>query len=108
MDTIDNARQQMNKTLTALHTDLAKIRSGRAHVGLLESVKVNCYGADMPLSQTSTVLLTRARFWWHRGMHKIPAAIEKALRESDLGLNAAATLRRGSRIFAAFIRRTPS
>lgn len=92
MDTIDNARQQMNKTLTALRTDLAKIRSGRAHVGLLESVKVNCYGADMPLSQTSTVSVVDTRTLlvapWDA---QNTAAIEKALRESDLGLNAAAT-----------------
>ena len=92
MDTIDNARQQMNKTLVALRTDLGKIRSGRAHAGLLESVKVNCYGADMPLSQTAAVSVVDTRTLlvapWDA---QNTAAVEKALRESDLGLNAGAT-----------------
>ncbi len=91
METINNASQKMKKTLDSLHTDLSKIRSGRAHASLLDPVKVSCYGSAMPLSQTATISVVDSRSLlvspWDT---QNTAAIEKALRESDLGLNAAA------------------
>lgn len=78
---------RMQKTVEALSANLAKIRSGRAHVGLLDSVSVNCYGADMPLSQLATVSVADSRVLlisvWDR---QNVAAVEKAVRESALGV----------------------
>lgn len=80
----------MQKTLTALRADLAKMRTGRAHAGLLDSVMVLCYGAEMPLSQTASVTVYDSRTLvvspWDAGN---TAAIEKGIRDSDLGLNPA-------------------
>jgi ribosome recycling factor len=80
----------MQKTLDALRTDLAKMRSGRAHLGLLDAVVVSCYGAEMPLAQTATVTVADARTLmvspWDQSN---AAAIEKAIRDSDLGVNPA-------------------
>lgn len=88
----DDIRKRMQKTLDALRADLGKIRGGRAHPGLLDGVVVNCYGAEMPLSQTASVSAADARTLlvspWDSGNG---AAIEKAIRDSGLGLNPAAT-----------------
>lgn len=88
----DDIRKRMQKTLDALRADLGKIRGGRAHPGLLDAVVVNCYGAEMPLSQTATVVATDTRTLlispWDTGN---VAAIEKAIRDSGLGLNPATT-----------------
>ena len=90
MSAADDARNRMQKTAEALQTDLAKIRGGRAHAGLLDAVTVNAYGIDTPLSQTASVSVADNRSLvvspWDP---KNTEAIEKALRESDLGINPA-------------------
>jgi ribosome recycling factor len=86
-----NAEQRMRKSLDALKTDLGKIRTGRAHTGILDHVNVDYYGTPTPISQVANVTLIDARTIgispWEK---KLGAAIEKAIRESDLGLNPAA------------------
>lgn len=88
----DDIRGRMQKTLDALRADLGKIRGGRAHAGLLDGIVVSCYGTDMPLSQTASVSAADARTLvvspWDSNNS---AAIEKAIRDSDLGLNPAAS-----------------
>jgi len=85
------AEQKMARTLDALRTELQKIRTGRAHPGLLDQVQVDYYGQMVPISQVANVSLLDARTIsvqpWEKGMG---AKIEKAIRESDLGLNPAA------------------
>ena len=81
----DDICKRMQKTLDALNADLAKIRGGRAHAGLLDDIVVNCYGAEMPLSQNARTLVVSP---WDANN---AAAIEKAIRDSDLGLNPAAS-----------------
>ncbi|KTT23209.1 ribosome recycling factor [Pseudacidovorax intermedius] len=81
---------KMKQTLTALQGHLAKIRTGRANPALLDSIHVDYYGSPVPLSQVANVSLLDARTIsvqpWEKGMG---AKIEKAIRESDLGLNPA-------------------
>ena len=87
-DIIKDADQRMHKTLETLRHDLARVRTGRAHTSLLDQVHVNYYGNDVPLSQASTVSVVDARTLgvtpWDRNM--VPD-IEKAILNSDLGLN---------------------
>ena len=82
---------KMKKSLEALKNDLGKVRTGRAHTGLLDHVMVDYYGAQTPLSGVANVSLIDGRTIgiqpWEK---KMVAAIEKAIRESDLGLNPAA------------------
>ncbi len=78
----------MGKSVQALRDDLQKIRTGRASPGLLDQVMVSCYGQEMPLPQTATVTVGGHRLltvtpWDAANM----AAVEKAVRDSDLGLN---------------------
>ena len=84
------AEQKMQKSVEALKHDLAKIRTGRAHTGLLDHVHVDYYGSTMPISQVANVTLLDARTIsvqpWEK---KMVPEIEKAIRESDLGLNPA-------------------
>lgn len=79
---------KMQKTLQSLQTELDKIRAGRAHPSLLEHVKVDYYGSDMPLSQVATIAVENARSLtvtpWEKNMI---GPIEKAIMTSDLGLN---------------------
>jgi len=86
-----SAEQKMARSLEALRTELQKIRTGRAHPGLLDQVQVDYYGQMVPISQVANVSLLDARTIsvqpWEKGMG---AKIEKAIRESDLGLNPAA------------------
>lgn len=86
-----NAEQKMLKSVEAFKADLAKIRTGRAHPGILDQVQVEYYGSMVPLSQVASVTLLDARTIsvqpWEKGLG---AKIEKAIRESDLGLNPAA------------------
>lgn len=83
-----NAESKMAKSLEALKSDLQKIRTGRAHPGILDQVHVDYYGSMVPISQVANVALLDARTIsvqpWEKGMG---AKIEKAIRESDLGLN---------------------
>ena len=82
---------KMKKSIEALKNDLGKVRTGRAHTGLLDHVTVDYYGAQTPLSGVANVTLIDARTIgispWEK---KMVAAIEKAIRESGLGLNPAA------------------
>lgn len=84
------AQQKMDKSVEALKHDLAKIRTGRAHTGLLDHIQVDYYGSMVPLSQVANVGLGDARTItvqpWEK---KMVPVIEKAIRESDLGLNPA-------------------
>ena len=85
-----NAESKMQKTLEALKHDLAKVRTGRAHTGLLDHIHVDYYGSPMPINQVANVTLVDARTIgvqpWEKAM---VAKVEKAIRDSDLGLNPA-------------------
>ena len=89
-DVKKTAEQKMAKSLDALKADLSKVRTGRAHTGLLDHIHVDYYGSMMPLSQVANVTLADARTIgvqpWEKKM--IPV-VEKAIRDSDLGLNPA-------------------
>lgn len=84
------AEAKMTQSITAFQNNLTKIRTGRANPALLDSVHVEYYGSQVPLSQVANVALIDARTIsvqpWEKGMG---AKIEKAIRESDLGLNPA-------------------
>jgi ribosome recycling factor len=90
-DVKKTAEQKMRKTVEALKSDLAKVRTGRAHTGLLDHIMVDYYGTSTPISQVGNVTLLDARTIavnpWDK---KMAPAIEKAIRDSDLGLNPAA------------------
>lgn len=81
---------KMQKSLEALRANLGKIRTGRAHTGLLDHVEVDYYGSPMPINQVANVTLLDARTIgvqpWEKNM---VAKVEKAIRDSDLGLNPA-------------------
>ena len=81
---------KMNQSLAAFQNNLTKIRTGRANPALLDSIHVDYYGSAVPLSQVANVSLLDSRTIsvqpWEKGMG---AKIEKAIRESDLGLNPA-------------------
>ena len=83
-----NAEAKMVKSIEAFKSELQKIRTGRAHPGILDQVQVDYYGSMVPISQVANVSLLDARTIsvqpWEKGMG---AKIEKAIRESDLGLN---------------------
>jgi ribosome recycling factor len=82
------AETKMAKTIEAFKVELQKIRTGRAHPGILDQVHVDYYGSMVPISQVANVTLLDARTIsvqpWEKGMGP---KIEKAIRESDLGLN---------------------
>ena len=84
------AEGRMVRSIEAFKTELQKIRTGRAHPGILDQVQVDYYGSMVPISQVANVTLMDARTIsvqpWEKGMG---AKIEKAIRESDLGLNPA-------------------
>jgi ribosome recycling factor len=84
------AEQKMGKSIESFKNELHKIRTGRAHPGLLDQVHVDYYGSMVPISQVANVTLLDARTIsvqaWEKGMS---AKIERAIRESDLGLNPA-------------------
>jgi ribosome recycling factor len=79
---------RMSKSVEALHHELAKIRTGRAHPSLLDHVMVSYYGSEMPIRQVANVIAEDARTLavtpWEKGMVQ---AVEKAIMQSDLGLN---------------------
>jgi ribosome recycling factor len=87
-DVKKNAQQKMNKSIDTLKADLAKVRTGRAHPGILDHVHVDYYGTPTLISQVANVTLLDARTIavqpWEK---KMMAAIERAIRDSDLGLN---------------------
>lgn len=85
-----NVEQKMAKSLEALKTDLGKIRTGRAHTGILDHVMVDYYGNPTPVNQVANVTLTDARTIGVQPYEKnMIGPIEKAIRDSDLGLNPA-------------------
>ena len=83
-----SAETKMARSIEVLKTDLQKIRTGRAHPGLLDQVQVEYYGAMVPISQVANVSLLDARTISVQPWEKaLGPKIEKAIRESDLGLN---------------------
>ena len=84
------AEQKMAKTIEALKVDLGKVRTGRAHAGILDHVMVDYYGTMTAVPKVANVQLADARTItvqpWEK---KLVSAIEKAIRDSDLGLNPA-------------------
>jgi ribosome recycling factor len=86
-----SAETKMSQSIEAFKNSLGKIRTGRAHTGLLDHIQVDYYGSLMPINQVANVTLIDARTIgvqpWEKGMG---AKIEKAIRESDLGLNPSA------------------
>jgi ribosome recycling factor len=82
---------KMQKSIEALKADLAKVRTGRAHTGILDHVQVEYYGSMVPINQVANVTLIDARTLgvqvWEKPM---AGKVEKAIRESDLGLNPSA------------------
>ncbi|MDR2187265.1 MAG: ribosome recycling factor [Azonexus sp.] len=85
-----NAEQKMQKSLDALKADLLKVRTGRAHTGLLDHVQVDYYGSPTPINQVANITLVDARTLgvqpWEKNM---VGKVEKAIRDADLGLNPA-------------------
>lgn len=85
-----NAESRMNKTIEALHNELAKLRTGRAHPSLLDHVRVMSYGNEVPLNQIASITASDARTLtvtpWDKSMVQ---PIEKAIMTADLGLNPA-------------------
>ena len=82
-----DAQARMNKSIEALRHDLVKVRTGRASTALVEHIRVNYYGSDVPLSQVASVAVVDARSLtispWEK---QIVGAVEKAILASDLGL----------------------
>ena len=89
-DVKKTTEQKMQKSIETLKADLAKVRTGRAHTGILDHVMVDYYGTPTQITQVANVTLLDARTIgvqpWEK---KMIAVIEKAIRESDLGLNPA-------------------
>jgi ribosome recycling factor len=89
-DVKKTAEQKMKKTLETLKGDLGKVRTGRAHAGLLDHVMVDYYGTPTPIAQIANVTLIDARTIgvspWEK---KMASVIEKAIRDAELGLNPA-------------------
>ena len=85
-----NTEAKMQKSLESLRLDLAKIRTGRAHTGLLDHVQVDYYGSLIPINQVANITLLDARTIgvqpWEKNM---VGKVDKAIRDSDLGLNPA-------------------
>ncbi|MEM7468857.1 MAG: ribosome recycling factor [Pseudomonadota bacterium] len=87
---LDDGQSRMGKSIDSFVTDLSKIRTGRAHTSLLDHISVDYYGSPTPLAQAANVAVEDARTLtvtaWDKSMI---GAIEKAILESDLGLNPA-------------------
>ena len=87
-----DAEQRMLKSMESLQSELAKLRTGRAHPSLLDHVMVSAYGKDTPLSQVASVTISDPRTLtvtpWDKS---VAASVEKAIRASELGLNPASS-----------------
>ncbi|MBV9575159.1 MAG: ribosome recycling factor [Gammaproteobacteria bacterium] len=87
---IKDAEMRMRKSIESFKTEIAKLRTGRAHPSILDHIRIDYYGTDMPLNQVASVNATDARTLtitpWEKNM--VPL-IEKAILNSDLGLNPA-------------------
>lgn len=87
-DIKSDAKERMTKSVDALKTQFSKVRTGRAHPGLLEGIHVSYYGADTPLKQVGNVGIEDARTLTITVFDKtMVQAVEKAIMTSDLGLN---------------------
>ena len=85
-----SAEDKMKKSLESLKTDLLKVRTGRAHTGILDHVMVDYYGSPVPVNQVANVSLVDARTIGVQPYEKnMLSKVEKAIRDSDLGLNPA-------------------
>ena len=87
-DVLKELRASADKALEALRRDLAKVRTGRAHPSMLDGIRVDYYGTSTPLSQMANINVPEPRLMtvkpWDKGQVK---AVDKAIREGDLGLN---------------------
>jgi ribosome recycling factor len=85
---LSDLRASIGKTHEALKRDLAKVRTGRAHAGMLDNLRVDYYGVQTPIAQMATVSVPEPRLItvkpWDKSVVKV---VEKAIRDSDLGLN---------------------
>lgn len=85
---LDDIQRRMDGAVTSLKSEFGGLRTGRASASLLDPIMVDAYGAKMPVNQVGTVSVPEPRMLsvqvWDRGMSK---AVEKAIRDSDLGLN---------------------
>jgi ribosome recycling factor len=87
-EVLSELKQATERSKDALKRDLAKLRTGRAHGGMLDSIKVDYYGTTTPIAQMATVSVPEPRMLTVKPWDKSQVqAIEKAIRESDLGLN---------------------
>jgi ribosome recycling factor len=87
-DILKDSEERMKKSLASLETAFNRIRTGRAHPSILDSVQVNYYGSNMPINQVANVVVEDARTimispWEKKMLHEI----EKAIMKSDLGIN---------------------
>lgn len=85
-----STEEKMVKSIESLKVDLQKVRTGRAHTGILDHIQIDYYGSMVPISQVANLSLADARTIvvqpWEKNMANV---VEKAIRESDLGLNPA-------------------
>jgi ribosome recycling factor len=87
-EVLDELRQSVEKAKEALRRDLSKLRTGRAHPAMLDTLRVDYYGQSTPISQMATVSVPEPRMLTVKPWDKSQVqAVEKSLRESDLGLN---------------------
>jgi len=87
-DVKQSAEQKMQKSLEALKVDLGKVRTGRAHTGILDHVQVDYYGSLMPINQIANISLADSRTITVQPWEKnLISKVEKAIRDADLGLN---------------------
>jgi ribosome recycling factor len=89
---IKNAEGRMHKSIDAFKAEIAKLRTGRAHPSILDHIRINYYGSDLPINQVANVNVSDARTLaitpWEKSMVTV---IEKAILNSDLGLNPVTT-----------------
>jgi ribosome recycling factor len=89
---IKDAETRMRKSIASFKTEIAKLRTGRAHPSILDHVRIDYYGTEMPISQVANINVSDARTLtiapWEK---KLVPLIEKAIRNSDLGLNPTTT-----------------
>jgi ribosome recycling factor len=84
------ATDKMAKSVETLKHDLSKVRTGRAHTGLIDHLRVDYYGSEMPINQVANVTLADARTISIQPFEKkMVQVVEKAIRDSDLGVNPA-------------------
>jgi ribosome recycling factor len=87
-DVKQSAEQKMQKSLEALKVDLGKVRTGRAHTGILDHVQVDYYGSLMPINHVANISLADSRTITVQPWEKnLISKVEKAIRDADLGLN---------------------